>query len=137
MMRVLVVDDHDFFRGSVVELVNATDDLVAVGECDDGSAVADAVADLEPDVVLMDVRMRDRSGLEAAGDLQRAGSSARVIMLSSDPPAGHRAEAEASGAVGYLVKGGDVAHLLDAVRHVARGGTAWPEDVAAGFPVQR
>jgi DNA-binding NarL/FixJ family response regulator len=135
MVRVLVVDDHDFFRGTVVELVNGTDDLVAVGECDDGAAVAGAVADLAPDVVLMDVRMPHRSGLEAAGDLQRAGASARVIILSSEPPAGHRAEAEASGAVGYVVKGGDVSRLLDAVRHVGRGGTAWPEDLATGSPL--
>ncbi|SDT43537.1 Response regulator receiver domain-containing protein [Friedmanniella luteola] len=133
MTRVLVVDDHDFFRGSLVELVNASGDLVAVGECADGATVAAAVAELDPEVVLMDVRMTTRSGLEATADLQRAGSSARVILFSSDPVRTNRAAAEANGAVGYLVKGADGAHVLDAVRHVARGGTAWPEDVAAGF----
>lgn len=134
MTRVLVVDDHDFFRGSLVELVNGSGDLVAVGECADGADVVSAVAELQPHVVLMDVRMTTRSGLEAAADLQQAGSSARVILFSSDPAGRNRAAAEANGAVGYLVKGADAHRVLDAVRHVARGGTAWPEDVAAGFP---
>jgi DNA-binding NarL/FixJ family response regulator len=131
LTRVLVVDDHDFFRGCLVDLIEASPDLVAVGECRDGSEVAAAVRALEPQVVLMDMRMRQRNGLDAAADLRRDRSPARVIMLTSDPVA--RAAAEAHGALGYLLKGADGALVLDAVRHVASGGTAWPEDVAAGF----
>ena len=128
MTRVLVVDDHEFFRGALIEMVNASGDLVAVGECADGAGVAAAVAELQPQVVLMDVRMTTRSGIEAAADLQRLGSSTRVILLSSDPVRTNRAAAEANGVVGYLVKGTDPALVLNAVRHVASGGTAWPED---------
>ncbi len=133
MTRVLVVDDHDFFRGTLVDLLNASDDLEAVGECADGAGVVEAVAELEPQVVLMDVRMTTRSGLEAAADLQRGGSTARVLFFTSDPVSRNRAAAEAFGAVGYLAKGADAALVLEAVRHVARGGTAWPEDLAAGL----
>jgi DNA-binding NarL/FixJ family response regulator len=128
MTRVLVVDDHEFFRGALVEMVNASGDLVAVGECADGAGVAAAVAELQPHIVLMDVRMTTRSGIEAAADVQRLGSPTRVILLSSDPVRNNRAAAEANGVVGYLVKGVDPALVLDAVRHVASGGTAWPED---------
>lgn len=135
MTRVLVVDDHDFFRGALVDLVNASGDLVAVGECRDGAEVPDAVRELRPEVVLMDVRMGGVSGLEAAEALQREQAATRVIMLTSDSAASSRALAEANGAVGYLLKGSDAALVLHAVRHVALGGTAWPEDVAAGFPV--
>jgi DNA-binding NarL/FixJ family response regulator len=131
MTRVLVVDDHEFFRAALVEMVNASGDLVAVGECADGADVAAAVAELEPQVVLMDVRMTTRSGIEAAADLQRLGCATRVILLSSDPVRNNRAAAEANGVVGYLVKGTDPALVLNAVRHVAEGGTAWPEDVAS------
>lgn len=133
MTRVLVVDDHDFFRYCLLDLLNASPDLVAVGECADGEGVAAAVQELNPEVVLMDVRMRTRSGIDAVRDLQAVGSNARVIMLTSDTARSTRDAAEANGAVGYLIKGADAAYVLDAVRHVASGGTAWPEDVAAGF----
>lgn len=132
MTRVLVVDDHDFFRASIVDLVSAAPDLTAVGECRDGAEVLDAVRALQPDVVLMDVRMPTRTGLEAAADLRRAGHAARVILLSSDPASRHRRAAEREGVVGYLTKDTGPALVLDAVRRVASGGTAWPEGRLAG-----
>jgi DNA-binding NarL/FixJ family response regulator len=131
--RVLIVDDHDFFRGCLVDLVNASVDLEAVGECTDGGEVASAVRELHPHVVLMDVRMGAVSGIEAASALQREDAAARVIMLTSDTAPSTRAAAEANGAVGYLIKGSDADLVLEAIRHVATGGTAWPEDVLAGF----
>src|SRR5215210_6591724 len=82
--RVLIVDDHDFFRGCLVDLVNASQDLEAVGECTDGAEVASAVRELQPHVVLMDVRMGAVSGIDAVGALQREETTARVIMLTSD-----------------------------------------------------
>ena len=133
MTRVLVVDDHDFFRGCLVDLVNASDDLETVGECRDGAEVSAAVRELRPQVVLMDVRMGAVSGLDAAGLLQQERSDARVIMLTSDTAPSSLARAQANGAAGYLLKGADADLVLDAVRHVAAGGTAWPDDVAAGF----
>jgi len=127
--RVLIVDDHDFFRGCLVDLVNASHDLEAVGECTDGAEVAAAVRELQPHVVLMDVRMGSMSGIDAVGALQREETTARVIMLTSDTAQSSRAAAEANGAVGYLIKGSDASLVLDAIRQVALGGTAWPEDL--------
>ncbi|SEQ82848.1 response regulator [Microlunatus flavus] len=132
MTRVLVVDDHDFFRTCMVDLVASTADLRAVGECRDGTEVLDAVRVLRPDVVLMDVRMRTRTGLEAAADLRRAGDGARVILLSSDPVHRHRRAAEREGVAGYLMKDADASRVLEAIRRVASGGTAWPEERLAG-----
>jgi DNA-binding NarL/FixJ family response regulator len=134
MTRVLVVDDHDFFRSCVVDLIDSTPDLVTVGQCRDGSEVLGAARALQPDVVLMDVRMRVRNGLEAASDLHRAGLRARVILLTSDPCEQWRAAAEAQGVLGYQAKGAEFGGLLHAVRRVAGGGTAWPEDVATQQP---
>jgi DNA-binding NarL/FixJ family response regulator len=132
MTRVLVVDDHDFFRSCLMDLIGSTPDLVPLGECRDGAEVLDAVRALRPDVVLLDLQMPSRTGLQAAGDLRRAREDARVILLSADPVAQHRAAAEAQGAVGYLTKGAASGRVLAAVRHVAAGGTAWPEDVLEG-----
>lgn len=131
MTRVLIVDDHDFFRSCLVDLVNASHDLETVGECRDGSEVFDAVAALEPHVVLMDLRMPHVSGLEAAATLQRSGSSARVIMLTTDHTARTQREARARGAAGYLVKGANSTDVLAAVRRVALGHTLWSDDPAA------
>lgn len=128
MTRVLVVDDHDFFRTSVVDLVASTSDLTPVGECRDGAEVLEAVRVLRPDVVLMDVRMGTRTGLEAAADLRRAGDAARVILLSSDPAERHRVAAEREGVAGYLTKDAAASSVLEAIRRVASGGTAWPEE---------
>ena len=126
--RVLIVDDHDFFRGCLVDLVNASHDLEAVGECSDGAEVPEAVLELQPDVVLMGVRMRSVSGLEAAAALQRLGAPARVLILSSDTARSSRATAAAHGVAGYLYKGSEGELVLDAIRRVAGGGTVWPED---------
>jgi DNA-binding NarL/FixJ family response regulator len=131
--RVLVVDDHDFFRSCLVELIRSTPDLVAVGECCDGTEVLEAVRALQPDVVLLDVRMRFRTGLQAAGDLHGAREEARVILLSTDPLVRFKAAAEAQGVVGYLSKGAEGGQVLAAVRRVASGGTAWTGD-ADGHP---
>ena len=128
MTRVLIVDDHPFFRNCLVDLVSGSGDLTVVGECADGAAVAAAVAELEPRVVVMDIRMRTMSGLEAAAILQRQAPTARVLMLTSDASATSRCAARSCGAAGYLHKGGDGGELLDAIRLLAVGGTVWPDD---------
>jgi len=128
MTRVLVVDDHAFFRSCVVDVISASGDLEVIGECADGADVATVVPALGADVVLMDVRMGQLSGLEAAAALQQQGNAARVIMLTSDTASSTRAAARANGAAGYLIKGNPPELILDAIRRVAAGGTAWPED---------
>jgi DNA-binding NarL/FixJ family response regulator len=128
MIRVLLVDDHDFLRETLVEVVEATPDLTVVGECRDGSEVAAAVRRLQPDVVVMDIRMGTTSGFQALRDLRAQELTSRVVILTSAPAETHRGQAESLGAVGYLAKGGDGEGVLHAIRRVARGATAWPED---------
>jgi DNA-binding NarL/FixJ family response regulator len=132
MTRVLVVDDHSFFRFCLVDCINASGDLEVVGQCADGTEAAAAVPAIQPEVVLMDVRMGKTSGLEAAATLQQQGNAARVIMLTSDTAASSQAAARACGAVGYLFKGHHPDGVLDAIRRVAAGGTAWPNDPEPG-----
>jgi DNA-binding NarL/FixJ family response regulator len=122
---VLVVDDHQFFRQSLVDLVNASEGLVAVGQCADGSEVIAAVRELGPHVVLMDLRMGVMSGIAATAALQRDGTTARVIMLTSDTAYASREAARANGAAGYLTKGWSAAVVVRAIHHVAAGGTLW------------
>src|SRR3954447_13181196 len=129
MIRVLVVDDHDFFRQCLVDLVNADEDLEAVGESRGGTEVTAAVRAIDPQIVLMDLRMGVMSGLEASAELREAQPAARVIMLTSDTARRSRAAARANGASGYLLKGSDAGQVVAAIRCVAAGRTLWPEDL--------
>jgi DNA-binding NarL/FixJ family response regulator len=129
VIRVLVVDDHHFFRRCLVDIINANEDLEAVGECGDGGEVAAAVRDLNPQVVLMDLKMAVMSGIEASAALRRDRAAARVLMLTADPADSSRAAACASGAAGYLLKGWGGGVLVRAIRHIAGGGTIWWNDL--------
>jgi DNA-binding NarL/FixJ family response regulator len=120
MTRVLVVDDHHFFRSCVVDLINASGDIVVAGECSDGREVLGAVQELQPDVVLMDVRMTHVSGLDAAAALQSERLEVGVILLTSDTAESSRAAARAAGVASYLLKGTDPALILDALREAAQ-----------------
>ena len=113
----------------MVDIINASEDLEAVGECADGAEVTAAVSDLDPQVVLMDLRMAVTSGIEASAALLREQAKARVLMLTADPADSSRAAARASGAAGYLLKGWGGAVLVRAIRHVAAGGTIWRNDL--------
>ena len=126
MTRVLVVDDHTFFRQTLADLLDAAPDLEVVGQCEDGSEVVDAVAALQPDIVLMDVRMKQVSGLEATAMLQEAGAAVRVLIISSDVTPTTVGTAQGNGASGFVFKGSPPDQVVEAVRAVAGGGSIWP-----------
>lgn len=125
MIRVLLADDHDFVRSTLVELFTATHDITVVAECSDGDQVLAAAERTDPDVVLLDLAMPRQTGLEAARALLSAHLRARIILLTANLSAAAVREAQAVGAVGYLLKGEDPGDLAQHVRAVASGGTAW------------
>ncbi|HYN72864.1 MAG TPA: response regulator transcription factor [Nakamurella sp.] len=131
MIRVMIVDDHPFVRAGVLGVLNGADDIEVVGECEDGTQVPEKAASLLPHVVLMDVRMPAKSGMEATRDLLASQPAVRVVMLTGSLTGGSLHEAMQSGAVGYLLKGGPANELVNAVRVVAAGGTAWPSGDAS------
>jgi DNA-binding NarL/FixJ family response regulator len=129
MIRVLIVDDHQFFRQCLAVAINSSDGLEAVGECQDGAEVVTAVSELGPHVVLMDVRMGAVSGIDAVAALQREHAAVPVIMLTSESAATFQEAARASGASGYLQKGCAADVVGHAIHRVAAGRSAWPEDL--------
>ena len=133
MITVLIADDHSFVRRSLHDLLDATDDITVVAECSDGSEVLAAAQAARPDVVLMDLVMPRRTGLQAARDLRDAGVPSRVLMLTGSLSASAVREARALGAAGFLLKGDNPEHLAQQVRDVARGGSAWAGPEAAGL----
>src|SRR3954452_21075889 len=129
-IRLLVVDDHAFVRAALVDLFAGTDDIVVVGECVDGAEVPPAVEATHPDVVLMDVDMPRVDGVKATRALLEIQPAARVLMLTGTISAACIREVHSLGAKGYLLKGDDPSELIERVREVATGGTAWGSSAA-------
>jgi len=120
-IRVLIVDDHAVVRSGLRLVLEREDDLDVVGEA--GSADEGVrVARLEkPDVVLLDVVMPGRSGIEAAADVIEASGGAKLLVLSMQDDPSYVREAFASGASGYLLKEAADVEVVQAIREVAAG----------------
>ena len=131
MIRVLVAEDQAMVLGALAALLSIERDIDVVGQSRDGrSALAEALK-LRPDVVLTDIEMPEMSGLELAVALKAAGSTARVIMLTTFARPGFLRRALEAGAAGYLLKDAPADRLAEAVRRVHAGGRAVDPDLAA------
>jgi len=131
VIKVLIADDHPLVRGALVDVLTGTGDRHVVAECADGSEVAEAAARTRPDVVLMDLMMPRMSGLDAARALLAAQADARVVMLTGSLTPASAREARALGVHGFLLKGDDPAEVVEHLRSVAAGATAWHAAAAA------
>lgn len=120
-VRVLLVDDQRLVRAGFAMILGEEPDLEVVGEAADGLAAIEAVRQLAPDVVLMDIRMPHLDGLEALRRLVASGSRARVIVLTTFDADEHVFAALRGGASGFLLKDTPPADLVAAVRTVAAG----------------
>ncbi len=122
MIKVLIADDQAMVRQGFSALLAAQPDLVVVGDAADGEAAVAETRRLDPDVVLMDVRMPVLDGLEATRRLVgAAGSGPRVLILTTFDLDDYVYEALRAGASGFLLKDAPAADLVQAVRVVASG----------------
>jgi len=120
-VRVLVVDDQELFRRGLVMLLGLEPGIDVVGEAGDGVEAVRRAASDAPDVVLLDVRMPKRSGIEACLDIKKTVPSAKIIMLTVSDEEADLYEAVKRGASGYLLKSSSVEEVAQAVRVVADG----------------
>jgi two-component system, NarL family, response regulator NreC len=121
-VRVLIVDDRAVVRAGLVQLVNAEDDLEAVGEAGSAREAIFEARSTKPDVVLMEVTMSDESGIAAVPRVLQERPEAKVVVLSiQDDPRDVR-EAFDAGAHGYVLKEGADGELVAAIREVMGGG---------------
>jgi DNA-binding NarL/FixJ family response regulator len=121
VIRLMIVDDHPVVRGGLAGMFAGEDDLEVVGECGDGAEAVRRAAGLKPDVILMDLRMPQMDGVAAIGALADAGSTARVLVLTTYDTDSDVLSAIEAGATGYLLKDAPPAELFRAVRAAARG----------------
>ena len=122
MIRVIIVDDHAVVRAGLKLLLDAEVDIEAVGEAGSGDEAVRVARALTPDVVLMDVVMPGKSGLEATPEVLKASPDSKVLVLSMQDDPMYVREAFGAGASGYVLKEAADSEVVQAVREVASGG---------------
>jgi len=130
-IRILLVDDQRLMREGLHILLELEPGLKIVGEADNGEAALNAYEQLQPDVVLMDVRMPGMDGVEATWRLRERWPRARIIILTTFDDDEYVFEGLRAGALGYLLKDVSGQELAHAVRTVAAGGALIQPSVAA------
>ncbi|MEP7055663.1 MAG: response regulator transcription factor [Actinomycetota bacterium] len=120
-IRVLVVDDHALFRRGLQMVLEQEDDIEVVGEAGDGAEAVDKAAETMPDIVLMDVRMPKRGGIDACTAIKDVVPSAKIIMLTISDEEGDLYDAIKAGASGYLLKEISIEEVATAIRAVNGG----------------
>ena len=122
-IRVLVVDDHAVVRAGLRRVIDAEEDIETVGEAADADRAVFEAIEAKPDVVLMDVVMPGKSGIEGMPALLQAVPEAKVLVLSMQDDPRYVREAFAAGASGYVLKEAADTELVAAIRAVAGGGS--------------
>jgi DNA-binding NarL/FixJ family response regulator len=131
MIRVVVADDHPIVRSGIVALLQTAEDVEVVGEASTGLEAVDLAAALEPDLVLMDLRMPGIDGDEATARILKGRPATRVLILTTYESDDSILTAIEAGASGYLLKAAPQEEILAGVRSVARGEVALAPSIAA------
>ena len=122
MIKILIADDHPIVRQGLRQVINETVDLVVTGEASNAAEVLYEVSQQHYDVILLDISMPGRSGLEVLSELKNDKPNLRVLILSTYPEGQYAVRAFKDGADGYLTKLSAPEELLTAIRKVALGG---------------
>jgi DNA-binding NarL/FixJ family response regulator len=130
-LRVLIVDDHALFRKGLQLVLDKEPDIDVIGEGSDGQEAVDKAQELMPDVVLMDVRMPRRSGIEATTQIRDLLPHAKILMLTISDDEADLYDAIKAGASGYLLKEINTEEVADAIRSVWAGQSRISPSMAA------
>jgi two-component system, NarL family, response regulator NreC len=121
MIKVLLVDDHQIFREGIKSLLSARNDIKVVGEAEDGLEAIQKAKELKPDIVVMDISLKELNGIEATGKIVATMPKIQVIMLSMHSNLRYVKNALKAGARGYLPKDCAYKELVDAIHKVIKG----------------
>lgn len=121
MIRVLIADDHTMFRVGLAQLLARTDDIEVVGEANDGPECLAVLHSTLADVVVLDIGMPGRGGLDVLKDIRRLHPEVGVLMLSMHPIEQYAVRAIRAGASGYITKERTPYELVGAIRRISSG----------------
>ena len=128
-IRVMVVDDHEIVRVGLKQVLDLSGEFEVVGQAADGEEAVRVAAEVSPDLVLMDVIMPRKDGVEACREIMESAPDVRVVMLTASSAEDAVVESVAAGASGYLLKETDMEQLLSALRSAAVGDFRLPPEM--------
>lgn len=130
LLRILIADDHPLFRDGMRLLLGTQPDLEVVGEAATGEQAVRAAAELRPDVILMDIKMPGMGGIAATRQILAADPQVRVLIVTMFEDDATVFTAMRAGARGYVLKDGEHADILRAIRSVGEGEVIFSPSVA-------
>jgi DNA-binding NarL/FixJ family response regulator len=136
LIRIIIADDHTIMREGLKQLLSAAADLSIVGEARDGHEVMQRVRETEFDLLLLDMSMPGKSGIELIKQVRGEKPRARILVLSMHEEEQYAIRAIRAGAAGYLTKDSAAAQLVSAIRKVAGGGAFISSRVAEMLALQ-
>lgn len=136
-LRIVIAEDQTLVLGAIAALLALEPDFAIVGRASDGDAALALVRNLAPDILITDIEMPGRTGLDLAGIVAREMPKTAVIIVTTFARPGYLARAWAAGVRGYLLKDAPIDDLAAAIRKVAAGGRAIPSELAAAWELGR
>lgn len=130
-IRVVLADDHVFVRDGIKSLLENEANIEVVGEAIDGADALEVVATSKPDLLIVDIRMPNLTGIEVVEKLRSESNSVKIIMLSMHESEEYVLKSIKAGADGYLLKGSSKEEFLKALHTVAAGGKYFSGDISS------
>ncbi|MVM30698.1 response regulator [Spirosoma sp. HMF4905] len=130
MIRISIFDDNDSLRETLALIFDATDDLIVTGQYPNALQAVEAVLTNQPDVILMDIDMPGRTGIEAVKLIRQQTTRPKILMLTVFEDVERIFAAISAGAVGYLLKKTPADKIIDAIHEVMNGGAAMTPSIA-------
>jgi len=119
--RIMIVEDHPVFRMGLRELINQESDLVVCGEAEDASTASEEIRKLEPDMVIVDISLRGRDGIELIRDVRGDNRDLPILVLSMHDESRFAERSLLAGAKGYIMKRETSSSVVEAIRRVLNG----------------
>lgn len=133
MIRVAIADDHALVREGLRRMLSGSDVINVIGEASNGAEAIDMVQELEPDVLLLDITMPVKDGIEATTEITSLPVKTRILILSMHSDEQYALRTLRAGASGFISKGARLEELLKAITDVRDGNRYLPEHIAKSF----
>src|SRR4051812_29014056 len=137
MIRVVIAEDHTLIREALVRMLEESKKIDVVGQAATGAEAIAMVARHKPDVLLLDVTMPEKDGIQALAELSAVDVPTRTIMLTMHEDEAHGVRAMRAGAAGYVKKSANLDELLDAIDRINRGEQVVPAEIEAALARKR